>query len=95
VARWARLGDLNTIVNTDNAQHKDYRIMEHVLHPDYKPPSLYNDIALFRLKEVVEFTSYIRPICLNFDPMLNPTVQIATGWGRTSTGYFFDRLRRV
>uniref|UniRef100_A0A2S2Q5K2 Serine protease snake n=1 Tax=Sipha flava TaxID=143950 RepID=A0A2S2Q5K2_9HEMI len=85
VARWARLGDLNTIVNTDNAQHKDYRIMEHVLHPDYKPPSLYNDIALFRLKEVVEFTSYIRPICLNFDPMLNPTVQIATGWGRTST----------
>lgn len=74
-------------MKTDNARPKDYRIVQHVIHSDYKPPSLYNDIALFRLEVDVEFTAYVRPICLNSDPLLNPTVQIATGWGRTSTGF--------
>lgn len=80
------MGDLNIIVKTDKARPKDYRIVRHVIHPDYKPPSKYNDIALFQTDVNVEFSVYVRPICLNTDPQLNPKVQIATGWGATSTG---------
>lgn len=87
-ARWARVGDLNIVLTTDDARPKDYEIVQHVLHPDYKPPSRYNDIALFRLKTNVEFSAYIKPICLNTDPLLTPPKQtaLATGWGRTSLG---------
>jgi len=94
VALWARLGDLNIISITDNAQPKDYRIVEHVIHPDFKPPSLYNDIALFRLETEVEFNAYVRPICLNTDETIIPEVLIATGWGRTSTGSFLRRHKK-
>jgi len=75
---------------TDFAEPKDFRIVEHVTHPDYKPTvdKRYNDIALFRLETDVIFSSYIRPICVNADPLLNPSPQIATGWGRTATGLF-------
>jgi len=96
VALWARLGDLNIISITDNARPKDYRIVEHVIHPDFKPPSRYNDIALFRLETEVEFNAYVRPICLNTDETLTPEVLIATGWGRTSTdGPFSEDLLKV
>lgn len=88
LARWARLGDLNIASTADEAQPEDYRIIEHVLHPEYKPPAQYNDIALFLLEKEVEFSKYVRPICLNSDPLINPTVQIATGWGQIYTGKF-------
>jgi transmembrane serine protease 9 len=84
-AKWARLGDLNYISKTDNARPKDYRIVQHIVHPAYRPPSQYNDIALFRLETDVEFSAYVRPICLNTDANSTPAKQIATGWGRTST----------
>jgi len=86
-ARWARLGVLERVVNESNADRpKDYQIVEHVIHPDYNPPSLYNDIALFRLERNVVFSEKVRPICLNTDPSFTPLKQIATGWGRISTG---------
>ncbi|XP_015364029.1 PREDICTED: venom protease-like isoform X1 [Diuraphis noxia] len=98
-ARWARLGVLERVVNEDNAvQPKDYRIVEHVIHPEYKPPSLYNDIALFRLERDVVFSEDVRPICLNTetDLSLTPLKQIATGWGRISTaGPTSDNLLKV
>lgn len=72
----------------DTARPKDTKIVEHVLHPDYKPSERYNDIGLFRMESDVEFSAFVRPICLNTDPKLNPAVQIATGWGRTSTGTY-------
>lgn len=86
LVRWARLGDLNTESTKDDARPIDYRIERHVLHPDYKPPSLYNDIALFRLDGKVYPTKYHFPVCINSDPSLNPSVVTASGWGRIGTG---------
>uniref|UniRef100_A0A2H8TSH9 Serine protease snake n=1 Tax=Melanaphis sacchari TaxID=742174 RepID=A0A2H8TSH9_9HEMI len=85
-AQWARLGDLDYLSETDEARPKDYRIVERIVHPNYKPPSLYNDIALFRLERDVDFSPFVRPICLNTDHYLTPPAIIATGWGRTETG---------
>ncbi|XP_060865933.1 serine protease persephone-like isoform X1 [Metopolophium dirhodum] len=83
-ARWARLGDLNIISTTDDARPKDYRIVRQVIHPCYKPPSMYDDIALFQLEKNVEFSEYVMPICLNSDSFLEPQMQVATSWGKPS-----------
>ncbi|KAL4098818.1 hypothetical protein QTP88_023346 [Uroleucon formosanum] len=98
-ARWARLGVLERVVNEDNVvQPNDYRIVQHVIHPEYRSPSLYNDIALFRLERDVVISDDVRPICLNTDTDLSstPLRQIATGWGRISTaGPVSDNLLKV
>lgn len=89
--RWARLGELNYLTDTDDARPKDYKIVQRVIHPNYKKPMLYNDIALFRLEEDVTFSPYVRPICLNADPYMQSTTPqkvIATGWGQISQGWF-------
>lgn len=86
LARWARLGHLNIFSTTNDPQLEDHWIVEHVIHPDYELSARYNDIALFRLEKEVKFSKYVRPICLNADPLINPTVQIATGWGQIYTG---------
>lgn len=54
---------------------------------------MYDDIALLRLKTDVEFSPYIRPVCLNTDQsLLNPTTEIiATGWGVPSIGNYHTR----
>ncbi|XP_050421565.1 venom protease-like [Adelges cooleyi] len=85
-ARWVRLGDLNIDTDTDNARPSNYEIVKRVIHPNYQPPSLYNDIALFRLNKNVEFSSYVRPLCLNIDRSLTPTRAVATGWGQIQSG---------
>lgn len=85
-AKWARLGDLDLKSTADKSQPADYKIVQHVLHPEYTVAEHYNDIALFRLNSNVKFSSFVRPICLNVDPSLNPAQQIATGWGRTGSG---------
>lgn len=83
-----RLGDLNIISTSDDARPNNYQIVDHVVHPCYRPPSVYNDIALFRLETDVEFSEYITPICLNSDPYLEQYTQVATSWGKTSFGKF-------
>ncbi|XP_060835017.1 serine protease snake-like isoform X2 [Rhopalosiphum padi] len=97
MAQWVRLGVIDRVVTEDSVvQPKDYRIVQHVIHPGYKPPSLYNDIALFRLERNVEFSDAVQPICLNSDPSITPLKQILTGWGRISTaGPVSDNLLKV
>lgn len=90
--QWARLGDLDIDSTEDNARPKDYRIVKHVIHPNYKRSERYNDIALFQLETNAEFSQYVRPICLNTDPSLDPDQMIATGWGKTASGMFLRVL---
>lgn len=57
---------------------KDILIQEKIPHESYDPqsPNQYNDIALLKLAEPVEFNDYIRPICLPFSPVLKATSHI-------------------
>jgi V8-like Glu-specific endopeptidase len=62
---------------------KELQIAFFHIHPNYIRSSSYNDIALIRLESNVEFTEYIKPICLppNYmNPPNNETLWIA-GWG--------------
>ncbi|XP_064180643.1 polyserase-2-like [Anguilla rostrata] len=59
-----------------------------VLHPDYDAQSSDNDIALLRLASPVNFTNYIRPICLaaSASTFHSDTSSWVTGWGAINEG---------
>jgi secreted trypsin-like serine protease len=97
-----RLGewDLQTDIDcqTDNGQSDcaptpvDIPVEEKIPHENYKPASKNqeNDIALLRLASNVQYTDFVKPICLprtqflrtfNYDDIL---LEVA-GWGKTET----------
>jgi hypothetical protein len=85
-AKWVRLGELNLEDSEDEAQPQDFTISEMIVHPAYKLPALYNDIALFKLSAKVEFSAYIRPACLQVEKHFKDTTGIAIGYGRMDYG---------
>lgn len=55
-----------------------------ILHPDYDPKTLENDLALIKLKRPVPFREDIQPICLPaFNEDFTGLDGYATGWGLT------------
>lgn len=55
------------------------------MHENYTRDSYDNDIVLLQLDQPVQYTQFLKPICindgeLNYPPGLNCMV---TGWGRT------------
>lgn len=76
------LKDLKNEKGIDNA------VESVIKHPNYKPPSHYNDIALLKLKQKINFSSSILPVCLNtvLDLKLPQNKLVTTGWGYLSFG---------
>jgi hypothetical protein len=104
-----RLGewDLNSDVDCDdsyvnekvcNQPPVDIPIEKKIPHENYNPQasSQHNDIALLRLAQDVQYTNYIRPICLpvkenlRADKLVDKTLNVA-GWGKSiSNGFSND-----
>lgn len=69
----------------------DVNVVKVVKHPTYDAKDGHNDLAVLYLERDVQFTDYVRPICLPLaDPIrsknfvgYNPFV---AGWGRTAEG---------
>lgn len=66
-------------------------LQEIIRHPTYKSNLKYDDIALLRLAEDIQFTNLMRPACLrtvlaDVDPMQELFI---TGWGRTDASRKF------
>ncbi|XP_050534898.1 venom protease-like isoform X4 [Daktulosphaira vitifoliae] len=89
-AKWVRLGALYVEDSSDYNFRSDYKIIQSIINPNYQEDISYNDIALFRLDREVQFSDYVRPICLNVDKSLEPQKVLATGWGNTSPGGDFS-----
>lgn len=80
-----RLGTRNLI--TDQGQNMD--VEDVIVHPEYKEPSGYNDIALVKIAEGLTMERTLRPACL--PPPTSSADKpgsslVATGWGRTGFG---------
>ena len=58
------------------------------IHPEYDAKTANNDIALIQLSKKVNFTKYIRPICVPSSGFPDPsgTNAFVSGWGTTSQG---------
>lgn len=94
-----RLGEYNTETKDDCIVNEnvlecadpaiDVPVEETIVHEDYRPDSRNNhhDIALIRLAHDVNFTRFIRPICLPKNS-LNSGLSVGyrltvSGWGQT------------
>lgn len=92
-----RLGEYNTDTELDcideggDLDCADYPIdsaVERIIpHPEYSSSdwNKYNDIALLRLEKTINFTDFIRPICLPTESFtIEPGIFMSLcGWGKT------------
>lgn len=67
--------------------HEESRTVSQIInHPDYDSNTNDNDISLLRLSSPVDFTDYIKPVCLAADSSVFSagTTSWVTGWGTIS-----------
>lgn len=84
-----RLGDLDLNTNvSDGATPIDVPVEEVIVHNEYSTfPAIINDVALIRLRNPVQFSKYIRPLCLlsgsqfRSDTWYSNKRPFITGWG--------------
>ncbi|XP_067012123.2 venom protease isoform X2 [Anabrus simplex] len=95
-ANWVRVGDFNLNSAADGVVPQQFRVVQWIIHPDYREPQKYNDIGLLRLDRKAVFTEYVRPACLHHWTSVPGGRAIATGWGQTSpTSNVSEILRKV
>jgi len=57
------------------------------IHPNFVKKTFNNDIALVKMRSEVEFSDFIRPVCLpSWDRSYNGQNTIVVGWGKLSEG---------
>ncbi|KAI4459981.1 serine protease-related [Holotrichia oblita] len=80
-----RAGEWNTKMEDEPLPHQDRLVEDVILHPEYNPDSLKNDVALLYLSEPFKLAGNIKIICL---PRSNWEVErikcIAAGWGKNA-----------
>uniref|UniRef100_A0AAY5KVR6 Peptidase S1 domain-containing protein n=1 Tax=Esox lucius TaxID=8010 RepID=A0AAY5KVR6_ESOLU len=81
---WKVLFGLHTLVGNALA----CTLSEIIIHPEYNGATQDNDIALLRLSSPVNFTDFIRPVCLAaFGSAVNNGADVwLTGWGNINEG---------
>ncbi|XP_038565982.1 chymotrypsinogen B-like [Micropterus salmoides] len=74
-----------------------YRTESQIKHPNYNTTTNDNDIALLKLSSPVNFTDYIRPVCLAAaGSVFNAgTTCWVTGWGKIQTNISLPSPKRL
>ncbi|XP_070534303.1 uncharacterized protein [Ptychodera flava] len=75
--------------DTSAMRRAERRISEIHVHTEYISFNLHNDLALLKLVEPLEFSDYVRPVCLppsGDDALVQGLPCSTTGWGLTSEG---------
>lgn len=78
-----RLGDQHLDRTDDGAQPANYAIATVTRHKQYSSQTMYNDIALLKLRTTVKFNRFIHPACLWQTNTISHQKVIASGWGTT------------
>ncbi|CAF0916150.1 unnamed protein product [Brachionus calyciflorus] len=72
-------------INQSQTESNTAFVSKIYMHPDYFGSIIYNDIALIKLKNKLQFSSKVKPICLpqngKLDEIENKQV-VVTGWGK-------------
>ncbi|XP_070509421.1 trypsin-1-like [Chironomus tepperi] len=89
-----KVGMLKRLID-DTMTTRTHDVAETFQHPNYDRRTINNDIALIRLKDNIEFSDKVYPICLPLKQHDDDEV-IVTGFGRTSgTDAQSDSLLKV
>lgn len=66
----------------------DFTVENTTIHPGYKYPKAYDDVAVIRLTKDITLSDKVRPICLDEDELATHESKIATvfGWGAEESG---------
>lgn len=85
---YIRAGDWDTDSTKEPYQHEDVAVHSIIIHSNFTPGPLFNDIALLLLKYPVKLGPHIETICL---PPQNYETHIgrcfSSGWGKIASGY--------
>ncbi|KAK3862276.1 hypothetical protein Pcinc_031844 [Petrolisthes cinctipes] len=79
-----RLGELDfSSENEENSRPADYTIEQIYVHPDYQHTTVirYNDVAIIRTKEEIQFNEFVYPYCILAEPLPPKTKVIGAGFG--------------
>ncbi|XP_013186769.2 phenoloxidase-activating enzyme 1 isoform X1 [Amyelois transitella] len=68
-------------------------VVETFVHPGYDDKE--HDIAVLKLKKVVSFSDFVRPICLPSGHIEKNTTFIAAGWGEISRGIYSSTTKHI
>lgn len=77
--KYIRLGDITLSGQYGTA--RDFDIIRRIAHPEFKPPIIYNDIALLEMDRPVRFNQYIQPACLFKKYDVGDLNITGSGWG--------------
>ena len=91
----ARLG--NEVLNVTKPHEVVRDIVEILRHPDYKAGRAYYDVGLVKVRKKIEFTDFVLPICLPFQPVddeddLADNFVSLSGWGFNNDNTLTNRL---
>ncbi|XP_016986388.2 phenoloxidase-activating factor 2 [Drosophila rhopaloa] len=95
----ARAGDWDLNSLNEPYTHQGRRIKEIIMHPEFDPESLFNDIAILLLEEPINLGPHIQPLCLpppESPQVINQLLEAtcyATGWGAKEADS--DKLEHV
>ncbi|XP_038590801.1 chymotrypsin-like protease CTRL-1 [Micropterus salmoides] len=80
-----------------NANGMSRTVSQIIKHPNFNQPTLNNDIALLQLSSPVNFTNYIRPVCLaaNGSIFNAGTTCWVSGWGNIETNISLPSPKRL
>uniref|UniRef100_A0A3Q3XDE7 Peptidase S1 domain-containing protein n=1 Tax=Mola mola TaxID=94237 RepID=A0A3Q3XDE7_MOLML len=83
---WSRIYQINIWLFNPNEVFR--RVSRIINHPNYNPATQDNDIALLQLASTVQFTNYIKPVCLAAEGSVYSagTNSYITGWGTVGSG---------
>ncbi|KAL1464531.1 hypothetical protein WDU94_004165, partial [Cyamophila willieti] len=80
----ARLGTLRRGTKLPSPYEQLRPISKIILHPQYVDAGFINDISILKMKSPVQFSNYVRPICLPHPntPLTDGTMCTVVGWGQ-------------
>ena len=78
-----RLGEYDTFGTQETYPYQDYQPSSIKVHPYYNQENLYNDIAIIKLSQKVEYQPNIGTACLPYeDENYDQQNCVTTGWGK-------------